>query len=363
MLTAVVLSTILIIGLKPKDFSPPNNAAWLNERPGIRFERSGIAYTDSIADLIHEHISPERGFSIEIALKPKSYQEDGFNFIFLIHGGNDRRQFLIGQWRDALIVMNGDDYDNHRKTKRISLKSTSAVPTVQLLTLTSDAKGSKIYMNGSLVRRRKDLQLEIPNENQPRLLLGNSVYGNHSWQGEIYGVAIFGKVLSKRDVETHFQAWSENPRFPFAKQPLPFILFPFEENGGTLAKNYPDETHPLYLPSLMKILSPRIFPRYRFEQLFNWNIFTNNDALLNFFGFIPLGFLLSITLLRLGEGSKRHYIAITIAAGFLVSLFIETIQAWIPDRNSDLQDLILNTAGTLVGAIICKYFTRVQTEY
>ena len=62
------------------------------DRPGIRFEKNSIAYTDSITDLIHEHISTKGEFSIEIALKPKSFQEEGFSFIFLIHGGREKNK-------------------------------------------------------------------------------------------------------------------------------------------------------------------------------------------------------------------------------------------------------------------------------
>ena len=31
-----------------------------------------------------------------------------------------------------------------------------------------------------------------------------------------------------------------------------------------------------------------------------------------------------------------------------------------PDRSSDIQDLILNTVGTLIGAVTARYFTRIR---
>ena len=362
-LTIVVLSVILVTGLKSKDFSRSNNAGWIADRPGIRFEKIGVAYTDSISGLIQEHISARREFSVEIALKPESFGDEGFCFIFLIHEGHDRSQLLIGQWRSSLIVMNGDDYDNRRKTKRISYTSTSTIPDTHLLSVTSGPEGSKIYLDGRLVKGRKDLRLEIPDDKNSRLLLGNSVYGNHPWSGDIYGVALYDSVLSESDIETHFQVFSKTRRFAFTKQPPPLMLFPLDEKRGKLAKNHPGGTRPLHLPSRMKVLSPRIFPRGRLEHLFDRRIFTNRDALLNFFGFVPLGVLLSATLIRLGGRNRRHSVMATLLAGFLISLFIETVQAWIPDRNSDIQDLILNTIGTLVGAASCKYFTRAQSDY
>ena len=329
-------------------------------RAGIRFAKNSIAYTDPIDDLLKEHISLQREFSVEIALKPKSFQEEGFGFIFLIHGGRDRSQFLIGQWGSSLIVMNGDDYDHHRKTKRISFKSTSAIPEIHLMTVTTDMEGSRIYIDGRLVKRRKDLRLGIPDGKTARLLLGNSIYGRHPWDGEICGVAVYGSALSQKDIEAHSRAFFKNQRLPLLNQPAPFILFPLDEKGGTRAKNYPGGAHYLHIPSDMKILSPLFFFRGQLRSMLKRSIFTNQDAVLNFFGFIPLGILLSATLIRLGGGNERHAIVVTLLTGFFISLFIETVQAWMPDRSSDIQDLILNTVGTFIGAVTARYFTKVQ---
>ncbi len=359
-LTVTVLSAILFIGLKPKALSHSNNAGWLVNRTGIRFAKNSIAYTDPIFDLIQDHVSSQQEFSVEIALKPKSFQEEGFGFIFLIHGGRDRNQFLIGQWGASLIAMNGDDYDHHRKTKRIFFKSTSPTPDMHLMTVTTGTEGSKIYIDGRLVKSRKDLKLRIPDGKTARLLLGNSIYGRHAWNGEIYGVALYGNALSPKEIEAHSRAFFKNRRFSAINQPAPFILFPLDEKGGTLAKNYPGGTHHLHIPSEMKILSPLFFFRNQLRYMLKRSIFTNQDAILNFFGFIPLGILLSATLVRLDGAYERHAIAITLLTGFFISLFIETIQAWMPDRSSDIQDLILNTVGTLIGAVSCRYFMRIQ---
>ena len=83
-LTALVLLVILMVGLKPGDISPPNHVEWLGDRPGLRFQKFGIAYTDSISDLIRDHISPDGAFSVEIALQAESFSEDGFQFILCL---------------------------------------------------------------------------------------------------------------------------------------------------------------------------------------------------------------------------------------------------------------------------------------
>lgn len=342
---------ILMVGLTPKDFFLKNQVTWLPDQNGLHFEQYGIAYTDAISDLINERLSLEKGFSIEIALKPKSFHEEGFNIIFMLHGGQDRTQLLIGQWRSYLIVMNGDDYAHQKKTKRISVKSTSDFPNSQLLTVTTDLSSTHVYLDGRLVDEKKDMRLEIPDGNNTRLLLGNSVYGNHSWQGHIYGIAVFGKVLSSENIEMHFNTWSIENNFSFAVKEDPFILYNFDEKGGTKASSHLIEIPLLRIPSNLKALTPNFFFRKWNEKIFNKSHLKDMDAVLNFFGFIPFGFLLAVARIRATGRLGKHPVWVTIAAGFLLSLLIETVQAWMPTRSSDFQDLILNTAGTLAGAL------------
>ena len=105
-LSVLVLFVILFFGLRPKDFSFSNSISRIEGQAGIRFAKYGIAYTDPIKEWRKANGFGENGFSIEIAVKPLNY-EDGFNFIFALHNGDDRNQFLLGQWRSWIIVMNG----------------------------------------------------------------------------------------------------------------------------------------------------------------------------------------------------------------------------------------------------------------
>ena len=65
---------------------------------------------------------------------------------------------------------------------------------------------------------------------------------------------------------------------------------------------------------------------------------------------------------RNGEGIDKKRLAcivlLTVVAGFVVSLAIELLQAYLPSRDSSLRDLITNVLGTAMGAVIAAQLLR-----
>jgi glycopeptide antibiotics resistance protein len=84
--------------------------------------------------------------------------------------------------------------------------------------------------------------------------------------------------------------------------------------------------------------------------------FNGRDYILNIFGFIPLGFFLG-NFLRKYKGRKGWVRSLQIAV-FLVpaglSLSIEFLQLYLPIRTSELSDLLLNSAGGIIGILLVK---------
>jgi len=78
------------------------------------------------------------------------------------------------------------------------------------------------------------------------------------------------------------------------------------------------------------------------------------DGVLNFLGFIPLGIALAASLARWAGRLKANALPVAVAIGVLTSLFIELSQSSMPSRSSSLLDLMLNSAGALAGALICR---------
>jgi VanZ family protein len=69
------------------------------------------------------------------------------------------------------------------------------------------------------------------------------------------------------------------------------------------------------------------------------------DGLLNLLLFVPFGFAVSW---------NCRSVLKTAALGLLLSTAIEIAQLWIPGRDSSLSDILFNTAGSLVGALLAQ---------
>ncbi len=92
-----------------------------------------------------------------------------------------------------------------------------------------------------------------------------------------------------------------------------------------------------------------------YNQVFNKG--NMNYFLISFLGniivFIPIGFFIKV----LWNPSNRE----TVLIGFSISLFIEIVQLFL-NRTSDIDDLILNTLGVILGIILYKFLIRFKKE-
>ena len=345
---------ILVAGLKPKGFRLTNKVSWIEDRAGVRFNMFGIAFTDPF------RISGPAGttlldeFSIEIALKPADYHKRRYKFVLVVHNGNDNEQLMIGQWLSLLIIMNGDDYDYERKVKRITLNSPSPSPTVRFLTIATGKEGTRLYVDGRLVKTQKDLTLKLPPGGNVRLVVGNSTYGKEYWSGDIYGLALYGRTLSLQEAADHYTRWADERSFAYALDDNPFAVWLFDEKKGTLAQEHAGSSLHLKIPQRMQIPDKQILTPPWKKFWFNKGFII--DIFINLLGFMPFGFILYAVLIRFGGNTERHGVLITVTFCFALSLSIEIFQAWIPSRSSYLLDLVLNTLGGFIGAITCWSF-------
>lgn len=369
-LLVLVVSLVMVMGyfgLRPKGYRPQNGAHWLPAEAGLSFDGHGIAFTERFE--LKRLLDNE--FSVVMALKPDVDEDSSFRFIVVAHDGSDSRQLVIGQWRNLIIALNGDDYNALRKTRRITA-AISGSDGAQLVILTTGTNGTRLYVNGELKRYHAQMRLHWPGGADyagaggtdtvgARLVVGNSVYGSHPWSGELTGLAVFARPLQEAAVAELYASWIKTGSFAAFGTPIsdsetrlatqsPEILYSFSEVAGNIAYDSSGNGLDLRIPPRMRILQKKVLapPTRLWKNTEDWSLLVV-DVALNFFGFIPLGFAMAMLLRRIKK-TRHHYWIGACAFCIALSLVFELTQVWIPTRSSDLLDLILNSMGGAAGA-------------
>ena len=112
-----------------------------------------------------------------------------------------------------------------------------------------------------------------------------------------------------------------------------------------------------YRYNLMPFVEIRRFWKYR-DQLGNFAVFSNIFG--NVIGFLPWGFILPIIFRRMDRAF------LIFLSGFLLSLIVEVIQLISKVGCFDVDDLILNSLGAVLGYVffvICDHIRRKKYHY
>ncbi len=342
---ALNIGGLLFAGLNVQGWEFRNGVEWAPDGSGLEFGRHGLAYTETFST--HDPAQESgQGFTVEMAVRPSEGEDRGFRFIAVVHSGDDGSQLLIGQWRQTIIVMNGDDYDHSRRSPRLSAALSTSGARPVFLAVTSDARGTALYLDGTSVASRADMTLRLPTDGEPgRLVLGNSVYGNNPWSGKIVGFALHPVVLDEETLQNHLESWRRGHGFAGGDYSAADVAYPLSGQTSRRALDRSSSGVDLQFPREQTFIDPSLFasganaPRDLV------------DIGLNLCGFIPLGFLLVALFGDVARSTRLSALGGAVAIGFALSGSIELAQAWIPSRSSTLQDLLLNVAGTGVGGM------------
>ena len=341
-----ILVVTLFFGLNPRGFYFKNNVRWSTDSPGLSFSNFGIAHTDPFI----ESITGDPALTIEIVIRPDADSRKDFRHILTLHNGSDDSQLMLGQWRNSIVFMKGNDYENKKRSKKLWAKTTEAGTDEIFVTLTSGIGGTSVYLNGQPEKTQKELILEVPQGDKSRLIIGNSIYGKHAWEGSIRGLALYRSALSAHRVALHYGEWRKDGNFGFAEKEKPWVLYTFDEKTGIKAIDHGTGKNDLTIPQRMTVFK-MTFLESSLEKL-RINSGFVGDFIINLFGFMPFGFIFSALLFKLRGKFPTYFILIACGTGFLLSLFIEVVQTWLPTRDSSAIDLILNTTGALFGSIL-----------
>jgi hypothetical protein len=347
----VVLVITLLAGLKPKGYRFLNDVTWT--RQGISIGNIGIAYSrDSLKWTAAN--SSDSGFTLEMSIEAHKFQGHGIAEILGFWDGETQGPLMIGQWKNNLLVRarDGDVKKGYWKFDADRVLKQGGKLLVHIVFSRSKAV---IYVNG--LRTGDSLSasasVHYPTDFIGRLLVGNSAEGNCPWSGELNGMAFYRRGFSAEEAALRFNRWNSAGRAALPLPVSPTHFFPFSEAGGNIAHDNVAPGFELQIPPVFHIIKKKVltgpWDDFRFDKYYF------ADVVINFVGFIPLGFFLSLFLsVVVSTGTRRKSLLLTIAICFVISLGIELAQVYIPTRSSQLSDLILNTLGGALGGFLVK---------
>ena len=349
-MTLFMAIVMLYFGIRFKGFRPTNNIEWLPAGEGLCFKRFAIAYTDDFFPR-SDAVGKDAGLTVEIAFRSLDLTSGNFSYLLSVYAGDDQSQLLIGQWRHGLIIMNGADHDGRLGTRKVTVDISGTERRTNLLTVTSDRKGTNAYLNGKLVKSDPKLQLLCPYQaGRTWLTLGNSVYGRHPWHGSLAGLAVYDVAIGPEEVMEHEAQRAAGGEVRIHGGTAPKIRYRFDLHAAGQLNNMAGKDYPLHIPEWMVILKKEVLGWPEMHSLMKWGMV--RDIVLNLFGFMPLGWMLCATLSRFKGFPGRHHLGLALGFAFALSLSIEIVQAWIPSRDSSLLDLTMNTLGAFGGGRI-----------
>ncbi len=343
---ACVLVGILTVGLWPFH-APRNEVSWLKGGNSLFFGGYGsIVSAGSFKANKSKETAP---CSLEIWLQP-SREYSGTMLAYYLP---ESRVIPFALWqshRNLGMRRTSLDQFGHKETTEIYVHDLFHRSKSIFATISSGPAGTAIYTDGLLVKNSPSFRFSTQ-DLTGQLVLGNAPTGTGTWSGELKGLAVYDRELTPGEVSQHYASWTKNTQTDVAKSEGVIALYLFNEGKESVVQNQVDSATNLLIPERFFVLREQFLERPWDEyhaSLRYWKDFATNIA-----GFIPLGFVFFAYFSAIGKIKQATWL--TIALGFAVSLTIEVLQAFLPTRDSGMTDLVTNTFGTAIGAILCAW--------
>ncbi len=336
-LCAGSLCCILIAGLWPFGH-PPNDVTWLANQHAVRFgKRATILSSGSLPAF------NSSACSVEMWLRPRL--NDASSTVLAFAGSNGILGLSVHQsWTDLRL-----DSESTHGTTKIYFGNVFQSSRLVFVTIVTGPQGTDVFLDGVLVRRVSVQKFQSsPYACSGNFVVGDSLTDNNSWEGDLSGLAIYRHDFTPEQVMMHFQSWVKWGHPDEDVSGKPDALYLFDEEAGHLIHDHGFSGVNLSIPERYVVAQQVLLdsPWDAFEPTWGYV----QDILINIGGFIPFGFTLSAFLAASGRVSRVT--AIAVLAGFFVSLTIETLQVFLPTRDSDLTDVMTNTLGTWLGVML-----------
>jgi hypothetical protein len=344
-----ILVVILIAGLWP--FLPQkNDVEWLQGENGIRFGHRGIVV--STRPLRGD--SPGGPCALEIYLRPGRASGSG-TIVALDDNPDPKYVFALRQF-DASLAVQRPALDARGNLVRQWWRAGSVFEKGRsvLLTIASVRGRTTLYVDGVPASVSSDFGLTVA-DLTGRVILGSSA-NQDSWHGDILGLAIYDVDLSPSEVVEHAGRWLRGQPPAANSDHAPSVLYKFDEHSGNVVHDHGAARNSLMIRQRFFVLHPAFLEPVWKPFRSRWDGWKTrgywSDMGINIVGFIPFGFFFALWF-SLAPGIARPRLT-ALLLGFAISVAIETVQYFLPTRDSSMTDLLNNTIGTALGVALCR---------
>lgn len=345
----LVLCGILVAGLWPFH-APRNEVSWLSGRNGLLLGKHGTIV--SASPFKAGDSQGENSCTLEMWLEPSRIDSGGMILAFY-WPANGVVPFAARQYRGGGLVLEHETQSHFAKKTETYVGDVFKSMKPVFVTITSGEAGAATYVDGTLVKNFPHFAFSR-GDLTGQLIIGNAVSTTYTWPGQFKGLAVYDRELTAGEVSQHYATWTENRQADLAKSEDVVALYRFNEGSGNVVRSQVASAPDLLIPDRFLIVHKWFLEPFWKEFRPGWSYW--KDVGINVGGFIPMGFFFCsyFSLVR----RIKHPALVTIAVGFLVSLTIEVLQAFLPTRDSGTTDLITNTFGTAVGVILYGWSMR-----
>ena len=343
-----ILVVILIAGLWPFR-TQENDVAWLRGENGIRFGHRGIV----VSARPFRRDMPGGPCTLEIYLRPA--RASGSGTIVAVDDNPDPKYVFALRQFDASLAVQRPALDARGNLARQWWRTGSVFEEGRsvVLTITSVQGRTTLYLDGVPASFSSDFGLSDA-DLTGKMILGNSALQD-SWHGDILGLAIYDAALTASEIDEHASRWSRGQAPTMNSDHPPSVLYKFDEHSGNIVHDQGAVGNSLLIQPRYFILHPAFLEPVWKPFRSRWDGWMTrsywSDMAVNIAGFVPFGFFFALCFLLTPSIARPRLTAILL--GFAISLVIETLQYFLPTRDSSMTDLLNNTIGTALGVVLC----------
>jgi VanZ family protein len=340
----VAVVAVLTATVWPYDFLPRNHVTWLQGTTGLKFEKAGLVTSNE--PLEPPEAPTTDSYSLDLLIRPASTRSA--NTILAFCSPSRPRQLWLIQDKDSLLLSHDEAFDLDRnKTTTVHVNHMFLPETLVLVTVSSGPKGTAVYRNGQPFGFFPAFRISR-SELTGTIVVGTSPGMYDPWVGELRGLAVYSTDLTNTDALWHYEEWIVHHRPPNLAGAS--ACYTFAEGRGREVRNDAGPGPRLEIPAIFSVPYKGFLRSVVRDFKPSWKYV--KDVVMNIAGFIPLGLIVCASLA--GTRSRWNaFLTATMGCGTL-SFVIEVLQYFIPRRSSGVTDIITNTLGAALGAVLVQ---------